>query len=150
MMRRKWTGSIFDLGAKEARVELEIPDQVVKANDLKVSGEGKLRVFFEGNFEKSDSKAPLSIRKPDFKAPLSITIEGEKVHLTYKAGTKLGADTESARISFEFNGEITDADPFAKKAIFGSYHPIITRRSAFFKGGNMIIWLFAGAEKIEA
>jgi len=143
-MRRKWTGSIFDLEAREARVDLELPDEVVKPKDRKASGEGKFSIFFGGNFEKPKFQAPLSITKPEFQAPLSISMERERVHFKYKADTKLGS------ILFEFNGEITDADPFAKQAIFGSYHVASGRTSAFFKGGSMIVWLFAGAEKIAA
>jgi hypothetical protein len=132
-MSTKWTGSIFDLQAKEAKVELELPDEVVKPKERKGSIQGIFRIFFGINFE-----------KPEFEAPLSITVKGKEVRFEYKADTKLGS------ISFEFNGEITDADPFAKNAIFGSYKASSGRTSAFFKGGSMIIWLFAGAEKIEA
>lgn len=128
-MNRKWVGTIYDLESKEANLELDLPQEVTK---VEKSG------TFEGNFRVMFGK---KLKKPEIEGPLSVHVEGNAIRFNYESQTSMG------NLAFEFNGEVINAEPFAKFSLFGSYRTKGGRGSSFFKGGSIIAWLFAGADK---
>lgn len=128
-MKRRWVGILSDLVAGNAHIQLDLPEELEKGK--KVSGEAELKLSFTQNFE-----------LPDFSAILRFDAQKNRVVISHDI------DTQAGIIPFEFSGEVIDADPFARFALFGSYRTKGVKDAAF-KGGSLVLWRFAGAEETE-
>jgi len=125
----KWTGILSDLIGGDAHIEVRLPEAFEKDNQSVL--ETELVLSFSGDFS-----------KPDFTSPIKVQIVENKVKISHKIDTKTGV------ITFDFEGEIMDADPYARKAIMGCYTTKESKQSVF-KGGGLILWNFVRSEGNE-
>jgi hypothetical protein len=125
-----WEGKLLDASGPTAAVELDVQDQ---DGELR----GNFKVYFDTPTE-DDCAEP--VRRLAQVGPMRGRFDEKSGTVRLQSEMEIGSQT----IVVDLEGTVVDADPHAKRAIYGSYDITKSDELLTLEGGGCVLWQYAG------